>query len=145
MPDITTILNKYSADVDNIIKAMLAEAPKFMRGVINYHFGWVDQNFQPAKFDRGKMFRPTMSLLVFEALTDEYRAALPVAASIEMIHNFSLLHDDIEDNDVERQGRPTAWKIWGKSSAISPIFQPLLHYRTFADFFLNKQNLLPGL
>jgi geranylgeranyl diphosphate synthase type I len=117
--DIKAILNKYSAPVDNTIKAMLAETPEFMRGVINYHFGWVDQSFAPANFDRGKMFRPTMSLLVFEALTGEYRTALPVAASIEMIHNFSLLHDDIEDNDVERRGRPTAWKIWGKPLIIN--------------------------
>ena len=119
MSDITAILNKYSAEVDNTIKDLLAEAPDFMRGVINYHFGWVDQNFTPANFDRGKMFRPTMSLLVFEALTGQYQAALPVAASIEMIHNFSLLHDDIEDNDVERRGRPTAWKIWGKPLVIN--------------------------
>lgn len=119
MSNIKTILNKYTVDIDETITGLLADSPDFMRGVINYHFGWADQNFAPAKFDRGKMFRPTMSLLVFEALTGNHRAALPVAASIEIIHNFSLLHDDIEDNDVERRGRATAWKIWGKPLVIN--------------------------
>lgn len=116
---IANILGKYAADIDKTIKETLVESPDFIQGVIGYHFGWVDQNFEPANFERGKMFRPTISLLVYEALTGQYQAALPVAASIELIHNFSLLHDDIEDNDVERRGRPTAWTIWGKSLVIN--------------------------
>lgn len=116
---IAEILGKYAADIDKTIKEVLAESPEFIQGVIGYHFGWVDQNFERANFERGKMFRPTISLLVFEALTGQYQAALPVAASIEMIHNFSLLHDDIEDNDVERRGRPTAWTIWGQPLVIN--------------------------
>jgi geranylgeranyl diphosphate synthase type I len=118
--EIKQILNKYLSDIEATIKTVLAESPDFMRGVIHYHFGWVDQNFQAtAQVSRGKMFRPTISLLVFEALTGSHQAALPVAAAIEMIHNFSLLHDDIEDNDVERRGRPTAWSLWGKPLVIN--------------------------
>ena len=118
--DFNKVLNKYLADLDATVQALLKETPEFIRGVINYHFGWVDQNFEPTdQVSRGKMFRPTISLLVFEALTGDYRAALPAAASIEIIHNFSLLHDDIEDNDLERRGRPTAWTIWGKPLVIN--------------------------
>lgn len=119
MSTIETILNKYAMDIDNTIKQLLQGAPEFIRGIISYHFGWVDQNFQPANFGRGKMFRPTINLLVFEAITGGYKEALPMAASIEMIHNFSLMHDDIEDNDLERRGRPTAWSIWGKPRVIN--------------------------
>lgn len=119
MIDILNTLTKYTADIDATIKDILAESPDFIRGVINYHIGWVDSDFKPASFDRGKMFRPTICLLIYEALTGQYKAALSVAASIELIHNFSLLHDDIEDGDTERRGRPTAWTIWGKPLVIN--------------------------
>ena len=45
--------------------------------------------------------------------------ALPVAVTIELIHNFSLIHDDIEDGDEARRGRPTVWKVWGQPQAIN--------------------------
>lgn len=111
--------NRYALDIEQAIKYALDDTPPFLRGVISYHFGWVDQNFEPADFERGKFLRPTLCLLVFEALMGSYRSALPVAAAIEMIHNFTLIHDDIEDNDLERRGRPTAWAIWGKPLAIN--------------------------
>jgi geranylgeranyl diphosphate synthase type I len=113
------ILSKYAPDIETAIKEALYVAPPFMRGVISYHFGWVDQEFKPANFERGKTLRPTLCLLVFEALTGNHQDALPLAAAIEMVHNFTLIHDDIEDNDLERRGRPTAWAIWGKPLAIN--------------------------
>jgi geranylgeranyl diphosphate synthase type I len=116
---LTDILTRYASDVEQTIKEALDIAPPFIRGVISYHFGWVDQNFEPANFERGKFLRPTLCLLVFEALGGDHKEALPVAAALEMIHNFSLIHDDIEDNDLERHGRPTAWAIWGKPLAIN--------------------------
>lgn len=119
MSSIEAILSKYASNIDNTIKQSLAEAPPFIHGLISYHFGWVDQDFQPANFGRGKMLRPTLNLLVFDAITGGYEDALPMAAAIEMIHNFSLIHDDIEDNDLERRGRPTAWSIWGKPRTIN--------------------------
>ena len=119
MTNIKDILNKYIPDVEQGVKESLAVAPDFIGGVINYHFGWVDQNFQPANFDRGKSLRPIVCLMVFEALTGNRGDALPAAVSIELIHNFSLIHDDIEDGDLERRGRPTAWTIWGKPLAIN--------------------------
>lgn len=119
MTSLENILSKYARDIDDTIKAALEDRPEFMRGIIQYHFGWVDQTFSPADSGRGKMFRPTITLLVFEAITGGYKDALPLAAAIEMIHNFSLIHDDIEDNDFERRGRPTAWTIWGQPRVIN--------------------------
>ena len=119
MSSIENILNKYALDINDTIRGMLEGAPEIIYGIISYHFGWVDQTFAPVNSGRGKMLRPTIHLLVFEAITGRYKEALPVAAAIEIIHNFSLLHDDIEDNDVERRGRPTAWTIWGKPQVIN--------------------------
>ena len=53
------------------------------------------------------------------ACGDDWRAALPYAAQIELIHNFSLIHDDIEDNSDLRRGQPTVWKVWGMPHAIN--------------------------
>lgn len=119
MSAIKEIITKYLSDIEETIQAALVDTPPFIRGVISYHFGWVDQNFEPVTSEKGKVLRPTVCLLVFEALTGGYRDALPVAAGLEMIHNFTLLHDDIEDNDLERRGRPTAWSIWGKPLVIN--------------------------
>ncbi len=116
--NINQTLQKYIPAIEQAIKDALAPAPPFMHGVISYHFGWANQNFEPANFDSGKRLRPVLCLLVFEALTGSHKQALPVAAAIEMIHNFSLIHDDIEDGDKERRGRPTAWAIWGKPLAL---------------------------
>src|SRR5207302_2017554 len=76
----------------------------------------------------GKMLRPTLLLLAYEAagawgMTSSdagyLRRALPAAAAVELTHNFTLIHDDIEDGDAERRHRPTLWKLWGIPQAIN--------------------------
>src|SRR3989442_12356360 len=101
-------------------------------GQMQYHLGWVDTNFSPVSSNPGKLLRPTLLLLAFEA-TGEHNhdaesaqhdsshlsRALPAAASIELTHNFTLIHDDIEDGDTERRHRSTLWNIWGVPQAIN--------------------------
>lgn len=88
-------------------------------GLLHYHLGWVDADFKPAQFDSGKHIRPVLTLLCDEASGGEWRTALPAAAAVELLHNFSLIHDDIEDGDPVRRGRPTLWKVWGNAQAIN--------------------------
>lgn len=90
-----------------------------MYGMFHYHLGWVDENFQPTVGATGKRLRPVFCLLTCEALGDNYTTALPAAAALELIHNFSLIHDDIEDKDEVRRHRPTVWKVWGIPFAIN--------------------------
>jgi geranylgeranyl diphosphate synthase type I len=99
-------------------------------GQMQYHLGWLDQQLHPADGHPGKLLRPKLLLLSYElAWAQEQptsshfpelplRPALPAAAAIELAHNFTLLHDDIEDGDVERRHRPTVWSIWGIPQAI---------------------------
>jgi geranylgeranyl diphosphate synthase type I len=82
--------------------------------MLSYHLG-LDQPDGP----RGKRMRPLLGLLAYEALTGDHRTALPAAAAVELGHNFSLVHDDIEDADTERRHRPTLWAIWGVPLAIN--------------------------
>jgi geranylgeranyl diphosphate synthase, type I len=67
----------------------------------------------------GKRMRPVLGLLAYASITGDHRAALPGAAAVELGHNFSLVHDDIEDGDVERRHRPTLWAVHGVPQAIN--------------------------
>ena len=61
--------------------------------------------------------RPLLGLLAYQSLTGSHEPALPGAAAVELGHNFSLVHDDIEDGDTERRHRPTLWTIHGVTQA----------------------------
>lgn len=91
--------------------------------MLAYHLGWVDPAGQPAAAGgSGKRIRPLLAVLTCAAAAGAVEAgerALPLAAGVELLHNFSLLHDDIQDNSPLRRGRPTAWTIWGAPQAIN--------------------------
>jgi len=84
-----------------------------------YQLGWRDERLAPADFDPGKLLRPQLSLLACRAAGGDALQALPLAAGIQLIHDFSLIHDDIEDNSDTRRGRPTVWTIWGLAQGIN--------------------------
>lgn len=67
----------------------------------------------------GKRMRPLLGLLAYASIAGDHRAALPGAAAVELGHNFSLVHDDIEDGDRERRHRPTLWSLHGVAQAIN--------------------------
>lgn len=83
--------------------------------MLAYHLG-LDR---PDGGARGKRMRPLLGLLAYESLGGDYREVLPAAAAAELGHNFSLVHDDIEDADRERRHRPTLWAVWGVPLAIN--------------------------
>lgn len=87
--------------------------------MLRYHLGWVDAQGSPTEGYSGKQIRPGIVLLCAEGAGGDWRQALPAAAAVELIHNFSLIHDDIEDDSPLRRGRATVWKVWGKSSALN--------------------------
>jgi geranylgeranyl diphosphate synthase type I len=93
--------------------------PRPLYDMMKYHLGWLDADLKPIEQYRGKRFRPTLCLLTYSALSGVYDKVLPAAAALELIHNFSLIHDDIEDMDEERRHKPTVWKLWGVPHAIN--------------------------
>jgi geranylgeranyl diphosphate synthase type I len=84
-----------------------------------YHLGWRDERLQPASGDPGKLLRPQLVLLACSAAGGDPRQALPVAAGVQLLHDFTLIHDDIEDNSDTRRGRRTVWSIWGLAQGIN--------------------------
>jgi geranylgeranyl diphosphate synthase type I len=93
--------------------------PDALYGMLRYHLGWVDTAFRPTADKAGKRLRPIFLLLTCEAQGGGWQQALPAAAAIELLHNFTLIHDDIEDHDRTRRGRPTLWAVWGEPQAIN--------------------------
>lgn len=102
--DITRIRNPLYADFFNML---------------HYHLGWTDTRGNATPADSGKRLRSLLCLWCCEATGANWRDALPAAAAVELIHNFSLIHDDIQDNSDARRGRPTTWKVWGVPHAIN--------------------------
>lgn len=88
--------------------------------MLAYHLGWQDEQGHPAPASaRGKRLRPLLCVLSCAAAGGVWERALPIAAAIELLHNFSLIHDDIQDNSPLRRGRPTVWARWGQAQAIN--------------------------
>lgn len=88
-------------------------------GMLRYHLGWADRDLQPVQLPAGKRIRPLLLLLSCEAQGGVWQQALPAAAAIELLHNFTLIHDDIEDGDRLRRGRETLWTLWGVPQALN--------------------------
>lgn len=88
-----------------------------LRYMMAYHLGWEGQGAGPEA--RGKRIRPLLVTLCAAASGSDWRKGLPASAAVELIHNFSLIHDDIEDQSPLRRGRPTVWKLWGIPQAIN--------------------------
>ncbi|MEV4508371.1 family 2 encapsulin nanocompartment cargo protein polyprenyl transferase [Dactylosporangium sp. NPDC049525] len=92
--------------------------PTSMRHIAGYHFGWWDEHGLAVAADPGKALRPALVLLGASAVGGTAADALPGAVAVELVHNFSLLHDDVMDGDATRRHRPTAWSVFGTSAAI---------------------------
>lgn len=92
-------------------------APQIRR-VARYHLGWTDADGRPAAGNGGKGLRPTLALLSAEAAGAPVTTGLPGAVAVELVHNFSLLHDDVIDRDRTRRHRPTAWALFGIGPAV---------------------------
>jgi geranylgeranyl diphosphate synthase type I len=109
--------------VEPALRAAVDTLPSSMRRIASYHFGWSSEHAQPeqsagVKTTGGKAIRPTLALLSAQAVGGVPAAAVPAAVAVELVHNFSLLHDDVLDGDLTRRHRPTAWSVFGLNAAI---------------------------
>lgn len=95
------------------------DSPAAYYGMMHYHLGWVDQTLLPVETNSGKRLRPAICLLACQAAGGEPRQALPAASALELVHNFSLVHDDIQDGSHLRRGRQAVWDLWGVAHGIN--------------------------
>ncbi|MFC6012025.1 polyprenyl synthetase family protein [Nocardia lasii] len=100
------------------LRASVETLPESIRHIAGYHFGWWDPAGAPEHADGGKALRPTLVQLAARAVGGDSTCGLPAAVAVELVHNFSLLHDDVMDRDTTRRHRPTTWHVFGIGPAI---------------------------
>lgn len=113
------LLRRYRDVTLTEMKAILAGRRLPLYDMMRYHLGIAGPEGRPAAARAGKMLRPTLCLLSCEAVGGRRGQATPAAAAIELLHNFTLIHDDIEDASRSRHGRDTVWRVWGEAQAIN--------------------------
>jgi geranylgeranyl pyrophosphate synthase len=112
------------ADIDAEMRAARQEqteiAPIFWK-IVDYQFGWDLPSEASDQFRKisGKKIRPLLMALVAKAISGDYRHVLPAGVALEFIHNFTLIHDDVMDQSLERRHRPAVWTQWGGYQAIN--------------------------
>ncbi|MDX6361796.1 MAG: geranylgeranyl diphosphate synthase, type [Streptomyces sp.] len=112
------ILERARASVDPELRRAIESLPGSLRRIALYHFGWEHADGTPAAGNAGKAIRPALVLSATRALGGQQASAVRAAAAVELIHNFTLLHDDVMDRDTTRRHRPTAWTVFGDADAI---------------------------
>jgi geranylgeranyl diphosphate synthase type I len=133
--NVEQVLRQYAAEVEAEMATIVEDevADTWMRQAIGYHLGWLDADFRPLNEEvgrsGGKKLRPALAILSYRAaalgphgrawLADDLSRVLPFAAALELLHNYTLIHDDIQDDDRTRRGRPTLWTICGTAQAIN--------------------------
>lgn len=96
------------------------DAANGMYNMMQYHLGWRDESLQMLPvLGGGKYLRPMLCLISHHTVCDSIEKALPLAASIELQHNSTLILDDVEDGDEIRRGRPTVWKLFGVPQGVN--------------------------
>ncbi|MGI8553753.1 MAG: polyprenyl synthetase family protein, partial [Dehalococcoidia bacterium] len=100
------------------IQAIVGQDDLPLYDMVRYHLGFVDVDGKPGR-GGGKALRPLFCCLACEAVAGDWRPALGAAAALELTHNFTLVHDDIEDGDLERRHQPTVWARWGLAQGIN--------------------------
>src|SRR5215207_761865 len=115
--DMKPLLTRIEAELQRQVSRLDNPRTEAFHEMLTYHMGWTGEGAGPEA--AGKRIRPLLLLLCTAACGADWQAALPAAAAVELVHNFSLVHDDIQDNSDKRRGRPTTWVKWGAPMAIN--------------------------
>lgn len=111
-------LTRHLPAIESALQDALSDSPPDLDGPAHYVLGWTDTEGNPASAG-GKRIRPALCLFAAGLFTDDPLVALPGAVAVELVHNFSLVHDEVQDRDAERHHRPTAWALHGEGQAIN--------------------------
>ncbi|MBK7726036.1 MAG: polyprenyl synthetase family protein [Dehalococcoidia bacterium] len=111
-------LARHLPAVETALQSALADGPAELVEIARYVLGWQDE-LGSAVTPGGKRIRPALCLFAATLFGSPPEVALPGAVAVELIHNFSLVHDDVQDRDAERHSRPTVWALKGEGQAIN--------------------------
>ncbi|QLY33577.1 polyprenyl synthetase family protein [Nocardia huaxiensis] len=123
-PDVQAVADAVAAArraITPVQRAVVDDLAPHLRHMAGYHLGWWDAEGRPTG-DAGKALRPALAITcaqaVAGALAWEDPSVINAAVAVELVHDFSLIHDDVMDRDQLRRGRPAAWTVFGSSQAI---------------------------
>jgi geranylgeranyl diphosphate synthase type I len=108
------VLFRYRDAIEREVSQTLPASDSAIDEMLRFALGWTDEGIPTL----GKSLRPTFCLLTCESLGGDLDKALPVAVAIELVHSFSLIHDDIEDGDETRHHRASLWHQYGRGPAV---------------------------
>ncbi len=115
---VAEVLDKARDITHPLMRKAVATLVPSIREVVSYHLGWAAADGTPVDVPGGKGIRPALAMLSAEAAWAAPEVGAPGGAAVELVHNFSLIHDDLMDGDRERRHRPTVWTVWGPSVAL---------------------------
>ncbi|MGY4707084.1 polyprenyl synthetase family protein [Candidatus Bipolaricaulota sp. J31] len=145
--EIPEILRRYRGRiVPRIEEALGNESP--LGEMLAYHMGLREAGGSEGPGIGGKLLRPSLVCFSCEALGEDFEKAIPFACALELVHNFSLIHDDVQDRDELRRGRPTVWKVFGMEQAINAgdgMFALAFRVALAARRVLREEAVLQGL
>ncbi|MFD7246954.1 polyprenyl synthetase family protein [Streptomyces massasporeus] len=112
------VLDRCRALVRPALEEAIGRMHPWIGEMAAYSFGWCEVGGAPSVASGGKGVRQALAVLGAEAAGAPERAGVAAAVAVELVHTFSLLHDDIMDGDGDRRGRPTVWKAYGTGPAV---------------------------
>lgn len=133
------ILDRARSLLEPSMRTAIAQLDPNLITPVTYHLGFTNQDGTPIEAGSGKGIRSALAFLGAEAVGAPANTALPGAVAVELIHNFSLIHDDIMDGDRVRRHRPTVWDVYGVADAI--IVGDALHTLAFEQLLVDPTNL----
>ena len=114
---IEIMLPAIEKELQDQVARLDAKGTNLFHEMLTYHMGWTGEG--SGREATGKRIRPLIVLLATASQGADWKTSLPAAAAVELVHNFSLVHDDVQDNSEKRRGRPTVWTKWGVPMAIN--------------------------
>ncbi len=126
-PSLPSFFSRYNEELENALRRAISpvndsgDSASDLYTMMLYHMGWANEegSLLDERVSAGKALRPALCLFSCEAHSGAWDQAMPAAVALELVHNFSLIHDDIQDGDTERRHRSTLWVLWGQPQAIT--------------------------
>lgn len=112
-------LDAYQRAVQEELREVFSSHEGFLYNLLRYQLGWTNQRGAPEDRPAPLHFPSLLALVSCEALSGDFRPSAPAAAGVELVHNFTLVHGDVQSSRVEAQERPSIWWLWGPSQAIN--------------------------
>ncbi len=111
-------LGQYRDELETALRDAVGNSPLPLEAASRYVMGWEDEHGRPCDAG-GKRIRPALCIQAALAFRGSLANALPGAVAVELVHNFSLVHDEVQDHDADRHHRPTLWALLGEAQAIN--------------------------